>query len=150
MAESQPFESGKRLEEAPRQPCEALGPLLEAVVRAASEVVDGIAQPPAESSRIDDGCAANPDSREVGGRIDLGADGIAVEPLHGSAESLEIRNVLAQAFDLIGSRRNPEGSVLFDVRVEFVCGVGIIPASAGLGVHLIHNHVDYRGFTSRR
>ena len=90
------------------------------LVEAYAEAQDGIAQPPAESSRIDDGCAVNPDSREVGGRIDLGADGIAVEPLHGSVESSEIRNVLAQVLDLIGSRRNPKGSVLFDVRFDFV------------------------------
>jgi hypothetical protein len=90
------------------------------LVEAYAEAQDGIAQSPAEASRIEDGRSVNPDSREVGGRIDLRADGIAVEPLHGFTESPEIHNMLAQALDLVGSRRNPKGAVLFDVRVDSV------------------------------
>ncbi len=48
------------------------------------------------------------------------ADGIAVEPLRGETESLEIRKMLAQILDLVRSRCDREVSVFFDVRVDSV------------------------------
>jgi hypothetical protein len=49
MAESQPFELGKGLEEALCEPGETLGSLLKTVVRAASVVVDGVIAAPEDA-----------------------------------------------------------------------------------------------------
>ena len=104
----------------------------------------GRAQPPGEPGRIDErGVAAVPHTGEVGRRVDLGAQLVAIEVHHVVAEALGLLGLLAQPLDLVGLDRHRQLAGSLEAAVDAVAGhrrldrVEVLPAQPVECRHLV-------------